>query len=200
MDVAVCFSGGKDSALAALALEPFSEVTLVTGTFGVTDDYEHARAGADALGFPFEVVALDRDVAEDAVDWMLADGFPRNGIQHVHEHCLETLAASEWDAVADGTRRDDRVPRLDRPAARSLEDRRGVAYVAPLAGVGSAAIDAMARRALRVETGPSEAVEHADYEAELRALLAERREGSTVEAVFPAHTQSVVVGRAAEDG
>jgi predicted subunit of tRNA(5-methylaminomethyl-2-thiouridylate) methyltransferase len=195
MEVAVCFSGGKDSALAALVLEPFYEVTLVTGSFGVTDDHEHARERAAALDFPFETVALDREVATAAVERILADGYPRNGIQRVHEHCLETLTAGDWDAVADGTRRDDRVPSLDRSAARSLEDRHGVEYLAPLAGVGRAAVDDMVARRLDVETGPSEAIERADYEAELRALIARRRDDARVEEVFPDHTQSTVLGR-----
>ena len=205
MDAAVCFSGGKDSALAALVLDEFYDVTLVTATFGVTDDVDHARSAADALGFPFATVDLDRAVAEAAVDRMLADGFPRNGIQQVHQHAVEVVAAggesdavgspdARWDAVADGTRRDDRVPKLDTAAAQSLEDRLGVDYLAPLAGIGRDAIDAMVADHLDVETGPSETLAKADYESELRALIAEREGQAAVDEIFPAHTQSRVVG------
>jgi len=44
MDVGLLYSGGKDSTLAALLLERFCEVTLLAGTFGVTDDHEHAQS------------------------------------------------------------------------------------------------------------------------------------------------------------
>jgi hypothetical protein len=195
MDVGVLFSGGKDSALAALVLEPHADVTLVGVTFGVTDAVTHSRAAARALGLPFEVVELQESVAEDAVATMLDDGFPRNGIQAVHEAALETVAAGEWDAIADGTRRDDRVPSVSRSTAQSLEDRHGVSYLAPLAGFGREAIDALVADRLRVETAPSEDLDKGDYEAELRALI-EARPDAAVADVFPAHTQSRVVGRA----
>jgi predicted subunit of tRNA(5-methylaminomethyl-2-thiouridylate) methyltransferase len=53
----------------------------------------------------------------------------------------------------------------------------------------------MVARRLDVETGPSEAIERADYEAELRALIVRRRDDARVEEVFPDHTQSTVLGR-----
>jgi hypothetical protein len=195
MDVGVLFSGGKDSALAALVLEPLADVTLVGVTFGVTDAVSHSRAAARALDLPFEVVELPESVAEDAVATMLDDGFPRNGIQAVHEAALETVAEGDWDALADGTRRDDRVPSVPRPTAQSLEDRFGVSYLAPLAGFGREAIDTLVAERLRVETGPSEDLDKGDYEAELRAIIRDRSDAAVAD-VFPAHTQSRVVGRA----
>jgi hypothetical protein len=192
MDVALLFSGGKDSTLAALCLAPFHEVTLVTGTFGVTDDWRHARRVADHLDASFRRLDLDADVATDAVDRLLADGYPRHAIQAVHEHALERAADLDPAAVADGTRRDDRVPTVDRSTARSLEDRRGVDYLAPLAGYGRAAVDRLAAAHLDVETGPSESIPRADYEAELRPLLADRAGADAVDRVFPAHEQSSV--------
>jgi predicted subunit of tRNA(5-methylaminomethyl-2-thiouridylate) methyltransferase len=150
------YSGGKDSTLAALALARFYDVTLVTAHFGVTDAAENARETADAVGFDFEAMELDRDVAREAVDRMLADGFPRNGIQQVHEHALETLAERDYDAVADGTRRDDRVPTVSRAWAQSLEDRHGVDYLAPLSGFGRGAVDRLGVANLAVETAPSQ--------------------------------------------
>ncbi|WP_248897881.1 DUF7411 family protein [Haloplanus halobius] len=195
MDAALLYSGGKDSTLAALCLDRFYDVTLVTGTFGVTDDWRHARRGADRLGLPFRTLDLDPSVAAEAVDRMIVDGYPRNGIQTVHDHALERVADLDVAAVADGTRRDDRVPTVSRADAQSLEDRRGVDYLAPLAGFGRRAVDRLADIHLDVETGPSEAVPRADYEAELRALLADDdRDGASVESIFPAHDQSVVRG------
>ncbi|MDG5775683.1 asparagine synthase-related protein [Haloarculaceae archaeon H-GB11] len=195
MVLGVCFSGGKDSALAALLLEPHYDVRLVGCTFGVSDAHEHAREAAESLGLPFERVDLDEEVATAAVERMVADGYPRNGIQSVHEHALERVATS-YPALADGTRRDDRVPSVDRPFVQSLEDRHGVNYVRPLAGFGRGAIDDLADRSLSVETGPSEAVPKGDYEAELRALIVEEHGAETVREVFPDHVQSRVRGRA----
>jgi len=195
MRCGVLYSAGKDSTLAALLLEPFYDVTLVTGSFGVVESAP-AREAAEAVGFPHEIVGLDRAVAEAAVDRMHEDGYPRDGIQQVHEHAVERVAAEvELDALADGTRRDDRVPTVDRPFAQSVEDRFGVDYLAPLAGIGRGAVDAMVDDSLDVETGPSEAVPKADYEVELRALLAERHGERAVDRVFPDHTQSRVRGR-----
>ena len=194
MRAGLLYSAGKDSTLAALLLDPFYEVTLVTASFGVVDP-EPAREVAEAVGFPHETVALDPEVAHDAVARMVDDGYPRNGIQQVHEHAVERVAAGAWDAVADGTRRDDRVPTVDRPLAQSVEDRFGVDYLAPLAGVGRGAIDDMVADTLVVETGPSAEVAKADYEVELRALLAEEHGEGAVADVFPDHTQSRVRGR-----
>jgi predicted subunit of tRNA(5-methylaminomethyl-2-thiouridylate) methyltransferase len=174
MDVGLLYSGGTDSTLAALFLDGLADVTLLGCTFGVTDDYEHAREAAIAVGFPFERVDLDVAVAREAVARMDADGYPRAGIQQVHEHALERAARLDFDAVADGTRRDDRAPTVDRSLAQSIEDRHGVAHVAPLAGVGHGAIDALAETHLIVERGPSERLGTDDYEAELRTLLASK--------------------------
>ena len=194
MDLALLYSGGKDSTLAALFLDSFYDVQLVTGRFGITDDWTHAEAAADRLGYAFETTDLDRSVATDAVDKMLEDGFPRNGIQQVHEHALDRAAELAVDAVADGTRRDDRVPTISRAQAQSLEDRHGVDYLSPLAGLGRNAVDRLVAENLRVETGPSAEIPKADYEAELRALLAAHHGDDAVESVFPDHEQSYVHG------
>jgi predicted subunit of tRNA(5-methylaminomethyl-2-thiouridylate) methyltransferase len=195
MDVGVLYSGGQDSTLAALFLDQFCTVTLLCGTFGVTDDYEHAREAAAAVGLSSRRLSFDPEIAREAVDRMLADGFPRNGIQQVHEHAIEVAAELEFDAVADGTRRDDRVPTVERPLAQSIEDRHGVSYLVPLAGIGSAAVDTLAAETLLVERGPSAEVNRGDYEAELRSLVSRRRGRDAVESLFPEHVQSRVTGR-----
>jgi predicted subunit of tRNA(5-methylaminomethyl-2-thiouridylate) methyltransferase len=215
MAVAALFSAGKDSALAALLFDPFYDVVLCHCTFDVDTDGDSDRSGvtpapadvavraADALGFPFATVELDRNVAERAVERMVADGYPREGIQLVHEHALEVVASRDrlagWDlaGVADGTRRDDRVPVVDRSVAQSLEDCYDVDYVRPLAGYGRGAVDDLVARHLDVETGPSERLPTADYETELRALIAREHGSETVAEIFPEHTQSRVVGRQA---
>lgn len=193
-DVGLLYSGGRDSTLAAQILDPFFEVVLLCGTFGVTDDYEHACRAGEALGFRTERLGLDGAVAAEATERMVEDGFPRNGIQLVHEHALERAAERAFDAVADGTRRDDRAPTVDRSLARSVEDRHGVDHLAPLAGVGHGAVDAMAAASLTVETGASERIESGDYETELRALIAAEYGEDRVATVFPEHVQSRVTG------
>jgi len=195
MELALLYSGGKDSSLAALLLDEFYDVRLVTAHFGISDDWHHARDAAAELGFPFETVSLDRRVAEEAVDRMHEDGFPRNGIQQVHDHALETVADLAVDAIADGSRRDDRVPTVSRAAAQSLEDRHAVDYIAPLSGFGRHAVDDLVAANFEIETGPSETVPKADYEGELRAVLADRHSEDAVGDVFPDHEQTYVHGR-----
>ncbi|MES3161847.1 MAG: alpha hydrolase [Halorubrum sp.] len=195
MELALLYSGGKDSSLAAILLDRFYDVRCVTGSFGLTDDWEHAERAANELGFPFERVELDRSVAEEAADRMLADGYPRNGIQRVHEHALETIAGRDVDAIADGSRRDDRVPTVSRAQAQSIEDRHGIDYISPLSGFGRHAVDRLVEATFEVEQGPSEEVPKADYEDELRALITEQYGAETVADVFPAHDQTYVRGR-----
>ena len=195
MELALLYSGGKDSSLAALLLDRFYDVRCVTGTFGLTDDYEHAEAAAEAIGFPFDTVELDQAVASEAIELMQEDGFPRNGIQRVHEHALETIADLDVDAIADGTRRDDRVPTISRAQAQSLEDRHDVDYIAPLSGFGRHAVDRLVDDTFEVEQGPSEEIPKADYEGELRALLVEEYDPGAVADVFPDHEQTYVHGR-----
>lgn len=195
MALGLCFSGGRDSALAALLADPFFDVTLVTATFGVTDTAGNAGEAAKKLGFAHETIELDRPIADEAVERMVEDSYPRNGIQQVHEATLEAVAEAGFDAVGDGTRRDDRAPTVPRSVAQSLEDRHGVQYVAPLAGYGRETIDELVGDLLRIETGPSEQLAKGDYEHELRAVLADERGESAIDEIFPEHVQSVVRGR-----
>jgi len=195
MELALLYSGGKDSSLAAHLLDRFYDVRCVTGSFGLTDDWEHAERAAAELGFPFERVELDPAVAEEAAETMLADGYPRNGIQRVHEHALEAIAERDVDAIADGTRRDDRVPTVSRAQAQSLEDRHDVDYISPLSGFGRHAVDRLVEETFDVQQGPSEEVPKADYEDELRTLITEEHGAAAVDDVFPAHDQTYVHGR-----
>jgi len=201
MRLGLLYSGGKDSTLAALLLDEFYDVTLVTAHFGVTDDWEHAEETARRLDYSFERVELDADVAAEAVEQMFEDGYPRNAIQSVHMHALETVADMDFAAVADGTRRDDRVPSVSRAQAQSLEDRHGVDYIAPLSGFGRGAVDRLVDATLDVTVGPSEEIPRSDYEAELRALLAEEHGADAIGEVFPDHEQTYVtdVRSAAEE-
>lgn len=55
MKVQVLYSGGQDSSLSAVLLEPFFDVELVTCTFGIkNEDYwRNAENAAGVIGFPF---------------------------------------------------------------------------------------------------------------------------------------------------
>jgi len=198
------WSAGADSTLAALLLDPFYDVVACHCTFGFAVDppvTETAREAAERVGVLFATVELDPAVAREAVERMVADGYPREGVQRVHEHALETVAGRDavagepFAVVADGTRRDDRAPVVDRSVAQSLEDRHGVDYVRPLAGYGRGAVDDLVARSLEVKRGPSADLATGDYEGELRALMAEEYGPETVAGVFPEHTQSRVLGR-----
>lgn len=189
------YSGGKDSTLVALLLRQFYDVTLVTVHFGRTDDYTHAAETAAALDLPFEELELDDSIGRDAVDRMVEDGYPRNGIQQVHQAALDVIADRDVAAIADGTRRDDRVPTVSRAQAQSLEDRHDVDYLAPLWGFGRRAVDRLVDAELTVVEGPSEQITRADYEAELRAILSEEYGEERVAQIFPDHEQTHVTGR-----
>lgn len=195
MNVGLLFSGGKDSSLAALLLDGFYEVHLETAHFGMTDDWRHAERTAEKLGLPFDTLELDETIAEDAVDRMIEDGYPRNGIQAVHMAALEAIAREGYDAVADGTRRDDRVPTVSRAHAQRLEDTYDIDYIAPLSGFGRSAVDALVERHFDVTIGPSATIDRADYEAELRALIETREGKEAIDDIFPDHEQTAVIGR-----
>jgi hypothetical protein len=190
MKVGVLFSGGKDSALAALLLSPFAQIELVTMSFGVVPN--DAASVARVLGFRHVTIGLEEGLATATVDAMIKDGYPNRGINHLHKTALE-CAATHYQVVADGTRRDDKAPLLNAREARSLEDRSGVDYLRPLLGYGRRAIDALTAELLDVTYG--ECISF-DYEVELRAVMERSYGYEAVKAVFPQeHIQSRVTGR-----
>lgn len=189
------YSGGKDSSLAAWILTRLGyDVRLVTVSFGILDNWRFAREAAENLGFEHRVLYMPREILERAADMAIEDGHPSNAIQFIHEKALEALASlPEVERISDGTRRDDRVPLLDLPKARSLEDRFNVAYIRPLLGIGYRTIKELTERLFVVEIRESEQLEKADYEVELRHLLRER--GIDPLTIFPkSHYQSRVLG------
>lgn len=196
MRVSVLFSGGKDSSLAAILLEPFFEVELVTCSFSLLPVGEVGREAAERLGFAHRVIRLDMPVLEKAYELIMQDGFPRSAINHIHLAAIESLA-SEKDVlfIADGIRRDDRVPVPDISRIRSIEDRYGVSYMSPLKGLGRSAVNELVKQHLVIEEGRSEDVAKADYETELRELIRIRAGGQKIRELFPSHIQSHVIER-----
>lgn len=196
MTVSVLFSGGKDSSLSALLMEPFFEIELVTCSFGLLPIGELAAQTAKELRFPHRVIYLEHEILEKAYSKIMKDGFPKSAINYIHEQAVETLALDPAvKLIADGTRRDDRVPVLSISQVRSIEDRLGIHYICPLKGYGKKTLSALVERYLIIEEGPSESVQKADYETELREFIRQKHGPEKVKRLFPAHVQSHVLSR-----
>ncbi len=196
MKVAVLFSGGKDSSLAALLLEPyFDEIELVTFSFGHDDAWTRAADAAEELGHPFKRMVFETGVLEKALEILQSSGYPNDALDYVHPIAVETMA-KECEFVADGTRRDDRAPKMGSSAIRSLEDRLHVQYLRPLAGLGGKAIRAMASRYLDFEETFSERYPASDFEVGLRYELAKRHGQREIDRIFPSnHMHTRVIRR-----
>ncbi len=191
MKTAVLYSGGKDSSLMAVILDKLGyDVELITVNFGVFDSTKPAVQSADSLGFKHKVVKLDTKILTDAVEMIMRDHFPNNGINHIHHEVIEHLA-DEYDLIADGTRREDRIPKLKQNEIQSLEDRKGVQYV-NLTGIGYKTINDTSDRLFKLQKAESDIHNSSDYEMEIRVLLEEK--GQDINEIFPQHIQSRVIG------
>jgi len=197
MRVEILFSGGKDSGLTAILLEPFfDEIELVTFAFSKDDACQVARIGAEALGHSHRIIVFDEGVLKWALSRLILDGYPNDALDYVHARALECLAR-ECEYVADGTRRDDRSPVMRRSDVQSLEDRLHVNYLRPLAGLGGRAIKAMASQYLEFEELSSDLHPASDFEVGLRCALSKRRGGlRAIKRIFPQnHTHTRVLRR-----
>lgn len=196
MKAAILFSGGKDSGLATLLLEPFfDEIELVTFSFGQDNAWKVAAAAAEELGHPHRKIVFEEGVMDRALEILISTGYPNDALDYVHSIAVETLA-EEYEFVADGTRRDDRAPKLDYSAIRSLEDRTNVHYLRPLAGLGGRTIKAMASCYLDFVEELSEKYPASDFEIGLRYALAERYGQNEVDRIFHKnHTHTRVIRR-----
>ncbi len=192
MNVGVLWSGGKDSSLAALLLSPFATVELVSVSFGVLSNDAPARA--HMLGYPHQPIVLDDTYAMRAITMMVDDGYPNNGINFIHTAAIERVAPL-YETIADGTRREDRAPRLTIAEAQSVEDRLEVNYVRPLLGYGRRMVDALVAAHFDVIYGERVSF---DYEVELRHMMTITYGPDVVSDIFPAeHVQSKVTARKA---
>jgi predicted subunit of tRNA(5-methylaminomethyl-2-thiouridylate) methyltransferase len=192
MKAGVLFSGGKDSALAALMLSRDYDVELNTFVFDATRPLAAVERAAEALGFPLYKRAFDSDLLEQAVTMLVACGYPNDAINHVHRRAIETLCGC-YRVVGDGTRLNDRVPMISTGEVQRYEARYGSSYVRPLLGFGKPEVERLVGRTFRVVYGESGEIDNADYEHEIReALLARKIDPASL---FPArHLQSLVVG------
>jgi hypothetical protein len=191
MKAAITYSGGKDSSLMAVILDKLGyEVELVTINFGVFDSTKPARESAKNLGFKHKVITLDKEILMKAVDMIIADEFPNNGINYIHHQVLEILS-DDYDVIADGTRREDRIPKLKLNEIQSLEDRKKVQYM-NLTGIGYKSINDITGNLFKLQKQESDIHNSSDYEMEIRVVLEER--GYDTTNIFPNHIQSRVIG------
>ena len=191
MKTAVLYSGGKDSSLMAVILDRLGyDVELITVNFGKFDSTKPAQESAKNLGFKHKVVKLDDKILTDAVDMIIKDNFPNNGINHIHHEVIEHLS-DEYDLIADGTRREDRIPKLKQNEIQSLEDRKGVQYV-NLTGIGYKTVNYTSDNLFELQKSESNINNSSDYEMEVRVLLEEK--GIDINEIFPQHIQSRVIG------
>lgn len=191
MKVAITYSGGKDSSLMAVILDRLGyDVELVTINFGVFDSTKPARESAESLGFNHKVLKLDKQILIDAVDMIIEDNFPNNGINHIHHSVLEILT-DEYEVIADGTRREDRIPKMKMNEIQSLEDRKNIQYL-NLTGIGYKTINDISDEIFELQKAESNIHNSSDYEMEIRVLLEEK--GYDTNDIFPRHIQSRVIG------
>jgi len=193
MKAAVLYSGGKDSSLVAVILQRLGyHVELLTANFNIYPSFKPAEKTAENLGFSHRVLRADETLLENAVTRILEDGYPNQGIDYLHKQVLE-LAASRYEVVADGVRRDDRVPRLSLPEVTSFQDRHDVQYI-NLSGFGHRTINNLAEKLFRLKKEPTNPHNNSDYEIEIRHLIGEKKGREVAENLFPPHTQSRVIG------
>lgn len=193
MKAAVLYSGGKDSSLVAVILQRLGyHVELLTANFNIYPSFKPAEKTAENLGFSHRVLRADETLLENAVTRILENGYPNQGIDYLHKQVLE-LAASRYEVVADGIRRDDRVPRLSLPEVTSFQDRHDVQYI-NLSGFGHRTINNLAEKLFRLKKEPTNPHNNSDYEIEIRHLIGEKKGREVAENLFPPHTQSRVIG------
>jgi predicted subunit of tRNA(5-methylaminomethyl-2-thiouridylate) methyltransferase len=193
MKAGVLFSGGKDSALSALILSRDYEVELNSFVFSAGTDTSAIESAAGILGFPWKRRVFPEGFLERMADLIIASGFPNTAIQEVHCAALERLS-SEYEVLADGTRMDDRVPRLSRDQVQSLQDRTGCSYVRPLLGYGKREVERLALRYFGIAYGETGMFANGDYEQELQHAV--RFRGGEVTALFPRdHRQSLIMAK-----
>ena len=191
MKAGVLYSGGKDSSFVAVMLERLGlDVELCTANFGVYDSYIPAGKTANALGFKHNVLKMDSDILDKTCDMIMEDGFPNDGIKFIHAQTVEAIA-DDYDIIADGTRRDDRTPKLNVNQIRSLEDRKNVQYI-NLDSFGHKSVKLITSNLFEISHEKSNKDNSSDFEVEIRTLIDEKG-GNSLD-IFPEHYQTRVIG------
>jgi len=192
--VSVLFSGGKDSSLAAFILSKFFEVELITINFNILENWKIAQKTAKILKFPFKVVYLNKKIIEDAAEMVIKDKRPANGINFIHKMILEETANTS-KMIADGIRRNDRVPNLSLSEIISLEDRYNIHYMQPLLGFSRKTINILLEKYFTFKEYKSISSDGAEYEFELREIIRRKYGEDKIGEIFPKnHTHSIITG------
>lgn len=168
------------------------DVELLTLNFGVFDSFKPAAESAKSLGFKHHVLKADREIIHKATTIILDDGFPNNGINYIHKEAID-IAADNYNVVADGTRRDDRIPKLSSRDINSLESRKNIEYL-NLRGFGHKTINYLSNDLFCVKKEKTNMENNSDYEIEIRYLINEIKGENEASKIFPSHLQSRVVG------
>ncbi len=191
MKAGVLYSGGKDSSFVAVMLKRLGlDVELCTANFGVYDSYIPASRSAEALGFNHRVLKMDYDILDRTCDMIMDDGFPNDGIKFIHAQTVEKIA-DDYDIIADGTRRDDRTPKLNVNQIRSLEDRKDVQYI-NLDSFGHKSVKLITSNLFEISHERSNRDNSSDFEVEIRTLIDDKG-GNSLD-IFPEHYQTRVIG------
>ncbi len=191
MKAAVLYSGGKDSSFVAVMLKRLGlDVELYTANFGVYDSYIPAGKSAKSLGFKHNVLEMDKDILKRTCEQIMEDGFPNDGIKYIHAQTVEKLA-EDHDIIADGTRRDDRTPKLSINQIKSLEDRKGVQYI-NLDSFGHKSVRLITENLFEISKEKSNRDNSSDFEVEIRTMIDEMG-GNSLD-IFPEHYQTRVIG------
>jgi len=193
MKAGVLFSGGKDSALAALLLSRDYEVELNTFVFSSGDETGGVENAARAAGCPWKRRIFREGLMEEVIATIIACGYPNDALQQVHREAIEVLS-HEYQVVADGTRMDDRIPKLSRDEVKRFQNVTGCSYLRPLLGYGKKEVERLAKRHFLMENGQTGQIQNGDYERWIRGGIAAR--GLDPLAFFPPdHEQSLVLSR-----
>lgn len=166
------------------------DVELCTANFGVYDSFKPAKYSAESLGFPHKVLNLDFEILDKTCEQIMKDGFPNDGIKFLHEAVVEEVS-NTYDVVADGTRRDDRTPKLNKNQIKSLEDRKDVQYI-NLDSFGFKSIKFLTSNLFEILKEKSNKDNSSDFEVEIRTLI-DKKGGNSSE-IFPQHYQTRVTG------
>lgn len=193
MKACVLYSGGKDSSLMAVILQKLGyQVELVTVNFSTFPSWKPAAESATMLGFPHHIIKATNTILQNTAEMILSDGYPNNGINYIHQQAL-LLVADQYPVIADGIRRDDKVPKLDTNQIRSLEDSKKVEYL-NLTGFGHKTIDNLSEKLFNIKKELTTVDNNSDYEIEIRYLIDQLRGDGTASHIFPKHIQSRVIG------
>ncbi len=193
MTACVLYSGGKDSSIMVVILQKLEyKVELLTVNFGILPSWKAAAQSAKNLGFTHKILEADENILQEGVNMILKDGFPNNGLNYIHQQMLQ-IAAEDYSTIADGTRRDDRIPKLNQDEIRSLEDSKNIEYL-NLAGFGHKTINNLSKKLFNVKKELTNINNNSDYEIEIRYLIDHLRGDETSSRIFPEHVQSRVIG------